>query len=87
MSKAEERALEAYPPKLVTYGDLFGEETLDENGPKRTAFIKGYQQAEKDLKSTVKEADLHKEIIHVVDEKTGDFYEVEIDKTKVQKGE
>ena len=31
MSKAEERALEAYPPKLVAYSDLFGEETLDDN--------------------------------------------------------
>ena len=49
MSKAEERALEVYPPKLVTYSDLFGEETLDDNGLKRTVFIEGYHQAEKDL--------------------------------------
>ena len=49
MSKAEEKALEAYPPKLVTYSDLFGEETLDNNGLKRTVFIEGYHQAEKDL--------------------------------------
>lgn len=49
MSKAEERALEVYPPKLVTYSDLFGEETLDDNALKRTVFIEGYQQAEKDV--------------------------------------
>ena len=49
MSKAEERALEVYPPKLVTYSDLFGEETLDDNGLKRTIFIEGYSQAEKDV--------------------------------------
>ena len=49
MSKAEEKAIEAYPPKLVTYSDLFGEETLDDNGLKRTVFIEGYQQAVKDL--------------------------------------
>ena len=49
MSKAEEKALEAYPPKLVTYSDLFGEETLDDNGLKRTVFIEGYKQAEKDV--------------------------------------
>ena len=52
MSKAEDRALEKYPPKLVTYSDLFGEETLDDNGLKRTIFIEGYQQAEKDLALT-----------------------------------
>ena len=52
MSKAEERALEAYPPKLVAYSDLFGEETLDDNGLKRAIFIEGYQQAEKDLELT-----------------------------------
>ena len=55
MSKAEERALEVYPPKLVTYGDLFGEETLDDNSLKRIVFIEGYQQAEKDLKLTWKD--------------------------------
>jgi hypothetical protein len=52
MSKAEDRALEIYPPKLVTYSDLFGEETLDNNGLKRTIFIEGYLQAEKDLELT-----------------------------------
>ena len=52
MSKAEERAFEVYPPKLVTYSDLFGEEALDDNGLKRTIFIEGYHQAEKDLELT-----------------------------------
>ncbi len=58
MNKAEERALEAYPPKLATYSDLFGEETLDDNGLKRAVFIEGYQQAEKDLKLTNKDEEV-----------------------------
>ena len=55
MSKAEQRALEVYPPKLATYSDLFGEETLDDNGLKRAVFIEGYYQAEKDLELTWKD--------------------------------
>lgn len=60
MSKAKERALEAYPPKLATYSDLFGEETLDDNGLKRAIFIEGYQQAEKDLKPFEKNDSKHR---------------------------
>ena len=49
MSKAKERALEAYPEKLVTYSDLFGEETLDDNVFNRILYVKGYEQAIGDI--------------------------------------
>lgn len=52
MSKAEERALEAYPPKFSS-GKLHAKrvqaETVDTHRPIRTIYIKGYEQAEKDL--------------------------------------
>ena len=46
MSKAEERALEAYPIDIKAT-QLFG--TCDVNLDEREAFREGYQQAEKDL--------------------------------------
>ena len=42
MSKAEERALEAYPNMLFPFTPL------DLNAYRRDAFINGYEQAEKD---------------------------------------
>ena len=80
MSKAEERALEVYPPKLVTYSDLFGEETLDDNGLKRTVFIEGYHQAEQDLKLTWEDVkllqDISGEVFAEVARGSVDYYQI-----------
>ena len=46
MSKAEERALKAYPIKIAE------RDGYDENLRERKGFIKGYHQAEKDLALT-----------------------------------
>ena len=46
MSKAEERALKAYPIKIAE------REGYDENLRERKGFIKGYHQAEKDNELT-----------------------------------
>jgi hypothetical protein len=48
MSKAEERALEAFP--LNIYGDSRG--SYDLNVVKRIIYQQGYEQAEKDLELT-----------------------------------
>ena len=50
MSKAEDRALEAYPIVLSQYSDNCKE--YDSNESDRLAFIEGYHQAEKDLELT-----------------------------------
>ncbi len=50
MSKAEERALEAYPIAMSQHSDNCKE--YDSNESDRLTFIKGYQQAEKDLELT-----------------------------------
>lgn len=47
MSKAEERALEAYPIAMSEYSDSCRE--YDSNESERLTFIEGYRQAEKDL--------------------------------------
>ena len=47
MSKAEERALEAYPIVMSQYSDNCKE--YDSNESDRLTFIEGYHQAEKDL--------------------------------------
>lgn len=53
MSRAEEQALKAYPEKL-SYDSMIsvamGNPT-DENEPKRSIYIAGYEQAEKDIKA------------------------------------
>lgn len=46
MSKAKQKALEAYPIKIVP------RDGYDENLRERKGFIKGYHQAEKDLELT-----------------------------------
>lgn len=51
-SKAEKRALEAYPECMV-YNDL-AMEYEDINGCYRTGFEAGYEKAEKDIKMEVK---------------------------------
>lgn len=47
MSKAEEKALEAYPEN-ISYSTVL-ERPFDYNGNWRRIFIQGYEQAEKDL--------------------------------------
>ena len=47
MSKAEDRALEAYPIVMSQYSDNCKE--YDSNESNRLTFIEGYHQAEKDL--------------------------------------
>ena len=50
MSKAEERALEVYPKDIEEYFDVNGvKSVVDNNSWQRTIFLKGYNQAEKDL--------------------------------------
>ena len=48
MSKAEERALEAYPIKNEWVGNQYGSYG-DINEDSREKFIRGYEQAEKDF--------------------------------------
>lgn len=55
MSKAEERALEAYPIVMSQYSDNCKE--YDSNESDRLTFIEGYQQAEKDLELTWEDID------------------------------
>ncbi len=61
MSRAEQRALEAYPVKMtpLVYQDLidqFGGKTeIDVNTYPRCLFQQGYEQAEKDLALTVED--------------------------------
>ena len=55
MSKAEQRALEAYPPKYVEqerHSKRMQSEKVDTHQPMRAIYIKGYHQAEKDLELT-----------------------------------
>lgn len=46
MTRAKERALEAYPPETRKAFELLPK---DWNKPLRTAYVKGYEQAEKNL--------------------------------------
>ena len=50
MSRAEERALEAYPIVMSQHSDNCKE--YDSNESDRLTFIEGYHQAEKDLELT-----------------------------------
>lgn len=60
MSKrAEERALEAYPPKFTSgkrYAKRVQSEKVDTHVPIRTIYLKGYVQAEKDLAPLIEAA-------------------------------
>ena len=53
MSKAEKRALEAYPITMSQYSDNCKE--YDSNESDRLTFIEGYHQAEKELELTWKD--------------------------------
>lgn len=55
-NKAEQRAFEAYPPKYAKqerHLKMVQSEKVDTHQPMRTIYIKGYQQAEKDLALTI----------------------------------
>lgn len=52
MSKAEERALEKYPPKIEWVGNQWDGAPFDVNSQSRVAYKQGYHQAEKDLELT-----------------------------------
>ena len=61
MSRAEERALEAYPPTFTSgkrYAKRVQSEKVDTHAPIRSIFIKGYKQAEKDMMEQVMECEL-----------------------------
>ena len=53
MSKAESRALEAYPKLSVASVCLDGTAPVDLNTGARKRFIEGYEQAEKDILSII----------------------------------
>lgn len=61
MSRVEERALEAYPPTFTSgkrYAKRVQSEKVDTHAPIRSIFIKGYEQAEKDMMEQVMECEL-----------------------------
>ena len=62
MSKAEEKALEAYPENIKElWGPLPGAEKpsiVDDNLPYRTGFIEGYEQAMKDAEERIRNWEL-----------------------------
>ena len=71
MSKAEQRALEAYPPEMRKAFELLPK---DWNKPLRTAYVKGYERAEKDLGwHSVDESlpDIDEEVIVLTDQYNG----------------
>ena len=71
MSKAEERALAAYPPE---YGDEDFDKTWDSNEQYREPYQEGYEQAEKDLALTIQDVErLHTFLYAVKNNKHGVF--------------
>ena len=72
MTKAEERALEAYPVKQ-SYNDYYGDYE-DVNIVERISFQEGYEQAEKDLSLTIEDIELlHTFLYAVKNNKQGMF--------------
>lgn len=69
MSKAEERALEAYPPKFTSgkrYAKRVQSEKVDTHAPIRKKYLKGYEQAEKDLALTIQDLELLHTFLYAV---------------------
>ena len=100
MSKAEEEAFEAYPPKYAKqerHPKRIQSEKVDTHQPMRTIYIQGYHQAEKDLELTWKDFEIiHKitydEIRNVSLNKGGEiskkeFYQEVLNQFNKQKGE
>ena len=92
MSKAEERALEAYPIVMSQYSDNCKE--YDSNESDRLTFIEGYHQAEKDLELTWEDLktlddisdDVYAECdVEIFDEK--EYYQEVLKRFKAQKDE
>ena len=77
-----ERRFDEYSSSILKHYDACKEAKAQELG-KILTIINTLEVKEVDVELNKEQ----KEIIHVVDEETGDFYEVEIDKTKVQKGQ
>ena len=74
MSKAESRALEAYPKLSVASVCLDGTSPVDLNTGARKRFIEGYEQAEKDLVLTIQDLELlHTFLYAVKNNKHGAF--------------
>ena len=74
MTKAEERALEAYPKLSVASVCLDGTSPVDLNTGARKRFIEGYKQAEKDLALTIQDLELlHTFLYAVKNNKHGAF--------------
>ena len=68
MSRAEERALEAYPKDIEEYVDVNGMVSkVDNHSWHRNIFLKGYHQAEKDLALTWESISTLRELILDID--------------------
>lgn len=80
MTKAEERALEAYP-YFPTEVNLFGHKTItaDGNSHDRAIYIRGYEQAEKDLELTWEDM----VIIHSICADVYDSHRYELDSKQI----
>ena len=66
MSKAEERALEAYPKKIEWVGNQWDGAPFDVNSEKRFYYQQGYKEAEKDLELGWEDLKLLQDISHEV---------------------
>ena len=71
MSKAEDRALKAYPKKIEWVGNQWDGAPFDVNSERRVAYKQGYEQAEKDLIDKaigwIKEINTHHHIMRYSD--------------------
>ena len=75
MTKAEERAREKYPEKILPFPIVYEEDTFDMNAFARSIFEEGYEQAEKDLGLTWKDI---KKISRILDIMVDDDFKGEI---------
>lgn len=72
MSKAEEKALKAYPELFS--GSIFGPLPVDLNKASREKYQEGYEQAEKDLALTLEDIELlHTFLYAIKNNKQGVF--------------
>lgn len=83
MTKAKEKAFEAYPKRPEQrYITAYGTFEFDHDAPNREGFIKGYEQAEKDLGwHSVEESlpPIDEEVIVLTDVVNSDYPENKID--------
>lgn len=74
MTKAEERAFEAYPVKMVNGPIGYEESVFDFNALCRHIFQEGYEQAQKDLSITIEDIEnIHTFLYAVKNNKQGVF--------------